>query len=60
MVELVDEGVEFGFLGRDGLVEGGDFLVEGEDAVSEGLLGGGAEGEEVFEEFFRVEGFGDV
>lgn len=42
------------------MVKGGDFGVEGEDAVAEGWLGGGAEGEEVFEEAGGVEGFGDV
>ncbi len=60
MVELIDDGVEFGFFGGEGLVEGGDFLVEGDDAVAERVLGGGAEGEEEFEEAGGVEGFGDV
>lgn len=52
--------VEFGFLDCDGPVECGDFVVEGEDAVAEGGVGGGAEGEEGFEEAGGVEGFGDV
>lgn len=60
MVELIDEGVELGFLGGDGLVEGGDFLIQGDDALAQRFLGGGAEGEEEFEEAGGVEGFGDV
>lgn len=60
MVEAVGVGVEGGFAGLDGLVEGGDFAVEGEDAVAEGGLGGDAEAEEMADEFFTIEGFGDV
>lgn len=53
-------GVEGGFAGLDGLVEGGDFGVEGEDAVAQGGFGSGAEGEEVADEAGGIEGFGDV
>jgi len=59
-VELLGDGVEGGFSFGDGLVELGDFLVEGGDAGAEGGFGGGAEGEEVFDEAGGVEGFGDV
>jgi hypothetical protein len=40
--------------------EGGDFGVEGENAVAEGGFGGDAEGEEELEQAFGVEGLGDV
>jgi len=59
-VESVDNCIELGFPVGDGLVEGGDFGVKGKDAVAERRFGGGAEGEEEFEEAFGVEGLGDV
>lgn len=40
----VDNRVEFYLFSGDGLVKGGDFLVQGEDSVAEGGVGGGAEG----------------
>ena len=52
---MVNHDVEFGFLVTDGLVEGSDFVVESDDASTERVLGGGAEGEEVFDEAGGVE-----
>ena len=60
MVEAIDDGVEFGFLGGERLVEGGDFPIKGDDAFAERFLVSVAEVEEEFEEALGVEGFGDV
>ncbi len=57
---MIDDGVEFGFLGGEGLVEGGDFPVEGDDALAERVFVGVALGEEEFEETLGVECLGDV
>jgi len=48
------------FLGGKGGVEGGDFSVESEEAVAEGGVGSGAEGEEQTQETLGVEAGGDV
>lgn len=45
---MVGDGVKGGFALGDGLVELGDFCVDGDDAGAERFLDDGAEGEEAF------------